>query len=209
MNGKESPMTVIRTLALLGLLSWLGGCATNAAPTRHYGLPPDQMAASGIGTSETDGQRSAPRVLVVRPLAMASFLEQQGIVLQLDDITLNPARDHLWAEELGPMLERGLRRRLAHRLPSTRILAEANPAAPPRAMTLRLEIERFQGRYDGQAVAAGQWQLRDAEGELLTLDTFEVETPLDADGYPALVRALGQSWDTLADRLAERIRGLR
>lgn len=202
-------MTVIRTLALLGLLSWLGGCATNAAPTRHYGLPPDQMAASGIGTSETDGQRSTPRVLVVRPLAMASFLEQQGIVLQLDDITLNPARDHLWAEELGPMLERGLRRRLAHRLPSTRILAEANPAAPPRAMTLRLEIERFQGRYDGRAVAAGQWQLRDAEGELLTLDTFEVETPLDADGYPALVRALGQSWDTLADRLAERIRGLR
>lgn len=202
-------MTVIRTLALLGLLSWLGGCATNAAPTRHYGLPPDQMAASGIGTSETDGQRSAPRVLVVRPLAMASFLEQQGIVLQLDDITLNPARDHLWAEELGPMLERGLRRRLGHRLPDTRVLAEANPAAPPRAMTLRLEVESFQGRYDGQAVAAGQWQLRDAEGELLILDTFEVETPLDADGYPALVRALGQSWDTLADRLAERIRGLR
>ncbi|MGB8714505.1 MAG: ABC-type transport auxiliary lipoprotein family protein [Onishia taeanensis] len=202
-------MTVIRTLALLGLLSWLAGCATNAAPTRHYGLPPDQMTAPQAGNSATDGQRSDPQVLVVRPLAMASFLEQQGIVLQLDDITLNPARDHLWAEELGPMLERGLRRRLAHRLPSTRVLAEANPAAPPRALTLRLEIESFQGRYDGQAVAAGQWQLRDAEGKLLTLDTFEVETPLDADGYPALVRALGQSWDALADRLAERIRRLR
>ncbi|RAR61495.1 MULTISPECIES: membrane integrity-associated transporter subunit PqiC [Halomonadaceae] len=202
-------MTVIRTLVLLGLLSWLAGCATSAAPTRHYGLPPDQMAAPQAGISATNGQRSDPQVLVVRPLAVASFLEQQGIVLQLDDITLNPAQDHLWAEELGPMLERGLRRRLAHRLPSTRILAEANPAAPPRAMTLRLEIESFQGRYDGQAVAAGQWQLRDAEGKLLTLDTFEVETPLDADGYPALVRALGQSWDELADRLAERIRRLR
>lgn len=201
-------MTVIRTLALLSVLSWLAGCATNAAPTRQYGLPPDQLTASQADISAT-ADRQGSQVLVVRPLAMASFLEQQGIVLQLDDITLNPARDHLWAEELGPMLDRGLRRRLSHRLPDTRVLAEANPAAPPRAMTLRLEIGSFQGRYDGQAVAGGQWQLRDPDGELLTLDTFEVETPLDADGYPALVRALGKSWDTLADRIAERIRSLR
>ncbi|MAX33467.1 MAG: hypothetical protein CME72_10445 [Halomonadaceae bacterium] len=202
-------MTVIRILALLSALSWLAGCATNAAPTRQYGLPPDQLAASQAGITAAADQRSGSQVLVVRPLAMASFLEQQGIVLQLDDITLNPARDHLWAEELGPMLERGLRRRLGHRLPDTRVLAEANPAAPPSAMTLRLEVESFQGRYDGQAVAAGQWQLRAPDGELLTLDTFEVETPLDADGYPALVRALGQSWDTLADRIAEQVRSLR
>ncbi|WP_458524651.1 PqiC family protein [Onishia taeanensis] len=197
-------MTAIRTLALVALLAGLAGCATNASPTRHYGLPPDQMAGgqAGVGTAEGPA-------LLVRPLALASFLEQPGIVLQLDDITLNPARDHLWAEELGPMLERGLRRRLAHRLSDTRVLAEANPAAPPRAMTLRLELERFQGRYDGKAIAAGQWQLRDADGTLLTLDTFTVDTPLETDGYPALVRALGRSWDDLADRLAERIRALR
>lgn len=205
-------MTAIRTLALMALLAFLAGCATSAAPTRHYGLPPDQMAGVPHTVGATDGQAGKAanaRTLVVRPLALASFLEQQGIVLQLDDITLNPARDHLWVEELGPMLERGLRRRLAQRLPDTQVLAEANPAAPPRAMTLRLELERFQGRYDGQAVAAGQWQLRDADGTLLTLDAFEVETPLEADGYPALVRALGQSWDDLADQVAERIRALR
>ncbi|WP_136254346.1 PqiC family protein [Onishia niordana] len=201
-------MNVIRPLALLMLLSVLAGCATNAAPARHYGLPADQVAAS-----ETDISESSPpdgeRFLVIRPLDLASFLEQPGIMLQLDDITLNPARDHLWAEELGPMLERGLRRRLSHRLPQTRVISENNPAAPPRAMTLRLELTSFQGRYDGQAVAAGQWQLRDAEGTLLTLDSFDVETPLDTDGYPALVRALGQSWDELASRLAKRIRTLR
>ncbi|WP_168015615.1 PqiC family protein [Halomonas salinarum] len=201
-------MNVIRPLALLMLLSLFAGCATNAAPTRHYGLPDDQVAASERDISETTASEGE-HFLVVRPLDLASFLEQPGIVLQLDDITLNPARDHLWAEELGPMLERGLRRRLSHRLPQTRVMSENNPAAPPRAMTLRLELASFQGRYDGQAVAAGQWQLRDAEGKLLTLDTFDVDTPLDADGYPALVRALGQSWDELASRLAKRIRTLR
>ncbi|WP_192034547.1 ABC-type transport auxiliary lipoprotein family protein [Halomonas sp. YLGW01] len=198
-------MPLLRTLALVAILAWLGGCATQAAPTRHYSLPPDQTAPP----EATKHQGADEHLLVVRPLALASFLEQPGIVLQLDDITLNPARDHLWAEDLGPMLERGLRRRLGRRLADTRVLAEANPAVPPRAMTLRLELERFQGRHDGQAMAAGQWQLRGADGQLLTLETFEVETALTSDGYPALVRALGESWDTLADRLASRIRALR
>ncbi len=59
------------------------------------------------------------------------------------------------------------------------------------------------------AVAEGRWQLRNADGELLSLTPFSLTTPLETDGYPALVQALGQDLDRLADRLASAIKRLR
>lgn len=199
-------MIVTRSLVLrhcaLVLLAVLGltGCASTPSPSYRYTLPLDTISAPRATTDPT-------HTLVVRPIRMANYLDSEGIVLQLDDITLNQAREHLWAEELGRQLERGLRHRLANRLADTRVLGAGT--ANSDALSLRLEVERFQGRYDGLAIASGQWQLHDAQGQLLTQEPFSAQTELDADGYPALVRALGQSWDKVADQLAERVTELR
>tara|TARA_R110000796_G_scaffold170784_3_gene287720 strand:- start:2598 stop:2867 length:270 start_codon:yes stop_codon:yes gene_type:complete len=74
------------------------------------------------------------------------------------------------------------------------------------ALTLRLNVDQFQGRFDGIAVASGQWQLLNDAGELLEMETFYAETPLSEDGYPALVRALSDSWDQAAELIATKIR---
>jgi uncharacterized lipoprotein YmbA len=74
-----------------------------------------------------------------------------------------------------------------------------------KALGLRFEVDRFQGRHDGLAIAGGQWQLHHGDGRLLAMDGFLAETELDADGYPALVRALGRSWDEVADAIAQAV----
>lgn len=178
---------------------WLTGCASAGSSATRYMLPEGSMAT----TAASD---SAEHLLLVRPPRLAHYLDVDGIVLQLDDIILNEAREHQWAEALGRQLERGLRARLASRLTDTRVLLDDGNERGTTAITLRLEVDRFQGRHDGLAVAGGQWQLRGADGRLLTMDGFLVETELDADGYPALVRALGRSWDEVADRIAEAVR---
>ncbi|PXX95604.1 PqiC family protein [Halomonas sp. LBP4] len=185
-------------IAAVALLS-LGGCASASSPSTRYTLPEGSVATAPVDAT-------AEHLLLVRPPRLAHYLDVEGIVLQLDDITLNQAREHLWAEALGRQLERGLRARLAARLPGTRVLRDDGSDRGVDAIRLRLEVDRFQGRHDGLAVAGGQWQLRDADGRLLAMDGFHAETELDADGYPALVRALGRSWDEVADQIAAAVR---
>lgn len=197
-------MTAIKALAAALAALWLAGCATQAPPSNRYTLPDDALAAP----PRVAGAEAAHRLVVARP-TLARFLSVDGLVLQLDDITLNEASQHLWAEPLGMQLERRLKERLAARLPDTRILGETGGDRREPAATLRLTVDRFHGRHDGQAVVAGRWQLRDAEGMLEALVPFAVEVPLARDGYPALVRALGRGWDGVVDEIAGEIKRLR
>jgi uncharacterized lipoprotein YmbA len=163
-------MSVTRTLGIACLLIWLAGCASNDPAPNRYTLPtggPTTPADTVIAGAEAKHQLqiAAPR--------LARFLDSDGIVLQLDDITLNEANHHLWAEPLGPQLARGLQARLAARLPDTRVVDERTPT-DGQSMTLQVDVDRFNGRYDGQAIASGQWQLRSTQGDLLATDGFLV-----------------------------------
>ncbi|MFC2992825.1 PqiC family protein [Halomonas tibetensis] len=190
----------LAVLAALTLAAVLAGCASSGpAPTR-YALPEAVGSAAGV---------EAQHLLLLSPPRLAHYLDVDGLVMQVDDITLVEARGHQWAEALGRQLERGLRLRLAARLPDTRVMLDEAGVSEPGALSLRLEIDRFQGRHDGQAVIGGQWQLRDDKGSLLAMDSLRVEAELDDDGYPALVRALGRGWDSAADELAEALRRAR
>ncbi|MBS9404113.1 membrane integrity-associated transporter subunit PqiC [Halomonas sp. TRM85114] len=190
-------MSVTRPLGIC-LLIWLAGCASNAPAPNRYTLP------TGVPTTQVDtviAGADAKHQLRIAPPRLARFLDSDGIVLQLDDITLNEANHHLWAEPLGAQLARGLQARLAARLPNTRVVDERTPT-DGQSMTLQIDVDRFNGRYDGRAIASGQWQLRSTQGDLLAMSSFTVEQTLESDGYAPLVRALGRSWDEVADRIA-------
>ncbi|MBB3140684.1 PqiC family protein [Halomonas organivorans] len=191
-------MTALRAPLSLMLLLWLTGCALGGTPATRYALP--EAAAADVAGAE------ASHVLVLRPLRLAPFLDAEGIIVQLDDITLREASGHRWAEPLGRQLERGLRDRLAAALPDTRVLLDSETGAQAGPLQLRVTVERFQGRPDGRAVAAGRWQLLAADQTLLDTAAFRVATPLASDGYPALVRALGHSWDDVAASIAAAVR---
>ncbi|MDI5920342.1 ABC-type transport auxiliary lipoprotein family protein [Halomonas sp. LR5S13] len=197
-------MTSIKALIAAGLSLWLAGCAASGPAPSQYTLPGD----GGGDPTRIAGADATHRLVVGQP-RLARFLDVDGLVLQLDDITLNEANHHQWAEPLVLQLERGLRARLAARLPDTRVMQDDSDSRRSAAATLRLEVDRFHGRFDGRAVAGGQWQLRDGGGELLAVAPFAVEVELAEDGYPALVRALGRGWDRVADEIAAQIKRLR
>ncbi|MBA2777597.1 PqiC family protein [Billgrantia kenyensis] len=189
-------------LVLLTGMLLLAGCASPTAPANRYMLPESASAPPGASPS-------AGHLLLVQSPRLAHYLDSDGIVMQLDDISLNAARQHLWAEPLGRQLERGLRSRLAERLPDTRVMREEASLGRSEALRLRVEVDRFQGRHDGLAIAGGQWQLLTADGGLLAMESFLAETELEDDGYPALVRALGTSWDQVAADIATAVRRVR
>lgn len=182
-------------LLLLTVCVVISACASSVTPPARYMLPSEPLAST---PSQPEG------TLVLGTPQLAHYLDVDGIVMQLDDITLNAAREHQWAEGLDRQLERRMRTHLSQALPTLRVVR--TESRQPNALSLRLNIDQFQGRFDGVAVASGQWQLLNGEGELLAMENFYAETALEQDGYPALVRALSESWDQAAELIANNIR---
>ena len=93
--------------------------------------------------------------------------------------------------------------RLSDTLPNSQVISRGQPGLENLpAREIRLQLDRFQGRYDGMALIRGRWQLLNNQGRLLRQQGFEVAAPLQEDGYPALVRALASGWEQVADTLA-------
>lgn len=190
---------------MASVLLALTGCA-GTPTTERYTLPsPANEATTGVDSSD-DTAATADYSVVIERLTVVGYLDEPGIVLQPDAIRLRQASNHQWVEALSRQLSRGLRQRLIAELPDTRILMDGGP---PEAMHLQVSVEQFQGHYEGVGIASGFWQLREANGERLLERNFSASTPLAEDGYPALVRALGASWDQVAANFAAQIRRLR
>lgn len=186
---------------LIGLLAMttLAGCAT--APTGGAYLLPQ--------TSDT-ASRSVPRdapLLEVMPVKLASYLEGGSLVYQTDDITLVQASQNHWADDLQAMLTRQLLEQLkaspaiplsSYRIADTRL-------SGLEGARLSVSLDRFIGRHDGQSVITGRWRLRDSDGSVLDEGDIQTLTPLADDGYPALVKSLGEGWNVVGDQLAREI----
>lgn len=179
----------VATTAALALLT---GCAGQPAEFHRYTLP--------SGETQLRATQAATHTLAVAPVRLAAFLADAGLVYQNSDIEVQQAQGHLWADDLDHQLERQLRSELTRRLPAYRVLPSG--ARDDVDMLLAVSVDKFQGRYDGQAVIAGQYQLRDERDRLLAAEPFQIEQPLAEDGYPALVHALAAGWTQAADRMA-------
>lgn len=181
-------LPAIMVVALL--LTALAGCASapREAATRYLLVNDAARPAPAADAAGT---------LAVGPVRLARFLAVEGIVMQTSDVAIHEARNHLWAEDLATQLERTLRRQLARALPDVRV---REGGKGPR---LTVDVDRFQGRYDGMAVVAGEWELIDADGEAILARPFHVEEALTSDGYAALVSSLEAAWRQVGDSMAE------
>lgn len=149
------------------------------------------------------------RLLRVKRIELARYLDVEGVVMQTSDIAVQAARNHLWAEDLAAQLHRDLRQRLAEQLDGVRVLGPAQRLSAPdrEIMELTVTVDRFQGRFDGYAIVGGKWQLLDSQGEVRAGKRFHQEEILSRDGYPALVASLKDAWASVVAAIATGLRG--
>ena len=81
---------------LLAAAVLLGACASPVT-LNYYQLP-------AVTTESTHSDAAA--ALYVAPVQVASYLNGRGLVLQLSEVELNVARQHLWAEPLDAQVQR-------------------------------------------------------------------------------------------------------
>lgn len=166
----------------------LSSCSSQPQ-TNFYQLPLTTVTGS-INSNST-------QTLYIEPVQVASYLNGRGLVLQVSDVELVMARQHLWAEALDHQLQRQLRSRLQMALPE--YMAVMQPSADTIKVTVQLD--RFHGQEDGYAIASGRFVVSSVN----TTESFSIRVPLADDGYPALVSALAQCVQQLSEQIAQQL----
>ncbi|HKM38000.1 MAG TPA: ABC-type transport auxiliary lipoprotein family protein [Thiopseudomonas sp.] len=186
-------LTSSRALLAGAALLVLAGCASKTVQPSSYMLP----------ASTPEQQYSSALAVAIAPIRLTGLLDNEGIVMELNDIEVYQARQHLWAEDIGIQLQQQLQQRLTLSLPQAQIVAKGQPLQAGLAQReVRVSVNGFQGSYNGNAIVQGQWLLLGESGQLLQQKNFKIEQPLPADGYPTLVRTLAAAWDQVSEQLA-------
>jgi uncharacterized protein len=177
---------LLASLAVLGLLS---GCVS---PTpAYYNLAPVPGAVRGGG----------PRVVELRRVNLAGYLDRQEMVLEDLGYTLRITPRDVWAEPPSDMIGRVLAEDLSQRLPGTTVFREASGATLTPVADVTVGIQRFDADPAGplvlRALVTVSRRHGRASGQVVAL-----AVPRAADTPAALAASMSAALGQLADRIA-------
>jgi uncharacterized lipoprotein YmbA len=187
-------MSQIRSLLPVSLLLagfLLAGCAGSPQVQDHdYLLRPQKLMVGSAGRS----------VVQLKPVTVAPYLDQKGMVLQTGDTEIRVAKHHRWAEPLDEAVERYLQVSIANQANVTVESGRLTTSSEDATVTLR--ISRLHGSESGQVRLVADWKV-DRREQGSVLHSFDQTTRQTADGYPALVDAHTVLLDELGSAIAD------
>ncbi|MBV8526124.1 MAG: membrane integrity-associated transporter subunit PqiC [Acetobacteraceae bacterium] len=155
-------------------------------------------------------QPGGPKVVAVREVSLARYLERQAIVRSSEGYQLQVEANDWWGETPGAMVTRVLEENLAQRLPGTSVFGEGGAIGANADATVELNIMRMDADRTGAVILAAQVAVSPTKGRhppITRAVRFSVQPPSpDVRGeVSAISTALGQ----LADVVATMLRSLR
>lgn len=114
-------------------------------------------------------------------VAIAPVLDQGGVVLQVSDVSLRPAKNHRYSASLDEEL----------RLIFVDEVLKASLNKKFEKLDYKLYVSKFQGTIDGKSIVSVSVQISDPKTEkVLYTSAHTEESDIQSDGYGALVQAL-------------------
>ncbi|MEA2741304.1 MAG: uncharacterized protein QOH05_4611 [Acetobacteraceae bacterium] len=185
--GRFGRLALPRRLALLALLALPAACSS-PNPTL-YVLAPVPGATHG----------GAPRVVVLRAIAIAHYLERSQIVHSSEGYRMDVLANEWWGEPLDTMLSRILVQEVNQRLPGTTVYGDSGAISTPSDAAVEINLQRFDLNRDGEVLLVAQIAV-DGKRTVSRGVTFTVRP---ADGTTqALVAAMSTATAQLADAVA-------
>lgn len=171
---------MIKPYVLLGLLALssfsITGCSlgSNEVNFDRYTLTLDVDPNTYLSDSSVD-------------LTLAPVLDQGGVVLQMSDVTLRPAKNYRYSTDL----DKELRWLFINELLKTNLLERFG------GLNTAVYVSKFQGTVDGLALVAFSVQVSDKKSnKVLFQKSYSSNTNIEQDGYSALVTELKNGYIT-------------
>lgn len=187
-------------LLMLTAVALPTGCA-RTPPVSYYQLSPRQDAA------ELPGLPTNGKVFVVGlgPVQLPEYLERIQIVSRTSANHLQIMGDRRWAEPLSTALPRVLGEDLTFLLGTARVLRHPWVRSQLLDRQVLVEILRFEGGPEREAVLTARWSLLDGTGEMLFAEQRSSISVDAAPGTEGLVAALSEVLWGLANEIAHKI----
>jgi uncharacterized lipoprotein YmbA len=149
----------------------------------------------------------APKVVLLRQIALAKFLDRPQIVRSSEDFRLQVMANDWWGEPLGAMLGRVLVEELSQRLPGSSVYAESGAVSVSPDATVELNVQRLDADAAGNVLLSAQAAIvfERRRSAPVTRD-FRIVVPQATGGVPSEVAAISTAVGQLADGLATMLR---
>lgn len=187
----------MKYLALIAILLAVGCSSTPAPSLKQYLLRADSPVKH---TSQ--GSQQVVTSISLGKVAVASYIDGLGLVLEKADGQIHIARDHQWAEPLRLSLRSFLSNRISAELGQpVRAYGYGSKALSKR---IDIRIDELHGTKNGEAKLVAFWVIIDpGKQKVLSENSFYDTEALARDGYSALVLAEKKLLSRLASNIAK------
>lgn len=186
-------MRLSRRTVLLALAALPAACAS-PNPTLYV-----------LATEPGPTHAKAPRVIELRAIAIAHYLERSQIVRSSASYRMDVLSNDWWGEPLDTMMARILVLELNQRLPGSTVYGDNGAISTPSDATVEVNVQRFDLAPEGTLLLAAQVAVTakqtESRGLALTVRPADRSTPALV---AAMSAAVAQLADTIAAMLAER-----
>ena len=184
-----------RSLITVALPLLAGACSSSPEPALYT----IQMKP---GTALPKG----PKVVQLRDISLASYLDRKEIVRSSQDFKLAVMSNDWWGESLGPMLSRVIVTGLGQRLPASQVVAEGSAISIDPNAVLGVNIQRLDLDSSGTLQLLAQAGVEFNRPRRSSARTFQIaRTPPTANTMgevAAISDAVAELTDGLAQMLA-------
>jgi uncharacterized lipoprotein YmbA len=150
-------------------------------------------------TEQVDRTETGPRIGLGR-VSVAPYLDQPGIVVEMEPGRVQVANEHRWAEPLDAGLRSFLRVEISVALGHP---VSAGPRLSEWAYTVNVFVDQLHGSMDGVAVLDATYRIVPRADTGATAEFhFSSNAPLPRAGYPGLVDAQAELVRELARAIA-------
>ncbi|HEY0185424.1 MAG TPA: PqiC family protein [Rhodopila sp.] len=185
-------MRLSRRLALLGLVALAAAC-TSPNPTLYVLAPVPGATHAG-----------APRVIALRAVAIAHYLERSQIVRSSEGYRMDVLANEWWGEPLDTLMGRILTEELNQRLPGSTVYGDSGAISTTPDATVEINLQRLDLNHDGDVLLSAQIAVDGkrtaARGVTITVRPNDATTQ-------ALVAAMSTATGQLADAIAAMLAG--
>jgi len=181
-----------RRLVALGLPIALAACGSSPNPVLYT-----------IGVKHGPALPAGPRIVQLRDIGLAGYLDRREIVRSSADYRLAVQSNDWWGEALGPMIGRVLVVELSQRLPASNVYAEGGAISVDANATVAVNIQRIDVDQSGTLVLLAQAVVDFNRPTRTAARTFSITKPVPAAGVAGQVAAMSDALGELADGLAQ------
>jgi len=175
-----------RALPFLAV-SLLASCASPNPALYTLDVPPGPV------------RRGGPRVVELRAVGLARYLERSQIVRSTENYRLDVLPNDWWGEPLDAMLGRVLVRALARRLPGSTVYVENGAISAEPDATVQVNVQRLDQDSGGAVRLVAQFAVVRRTSDTRSAAIAE---PVRGAGTAGLVAAMSAAVGQLADRIA-------